>query len=247
MLPRYHACLGDIAQAERLFGELADLAERTSDLFAAHQASFGRLLRPTVEGDYDAAEVAAERVRTAGERALIDPTATALAYWGAIGMLRLLQGRWHEVDVSPTMSWPQPTLNAMFHASIAAGRASENDLEGTREALSHVDPTSLADLPREIYWTSLIALLAAACWRAHDTTRAAVLYEIAAPHADMFVINPGCIFLGAMHHHLGLLAGTLNRDDAGVHLDTAIELHRRVGAHIWVQRSKNALADLTAR
>jgi DNA-binding SARP family transcriptional activator len=247
VLPRYHACLGDIAQAERLFGELADLAERTSDLFAAHQASFGQLLRPTVEGDYDTAELAAERVRTAGERALIDPTATALAYWGAIGMLRWLQGRWHDVDVSPTMSWPQPTLNAMFHASIAAGRASENDLEGTREALSRVDPMSLADLPREMYWTSLIAMLAAACWHAHDTTRAAVLYEIATPHADMFVINPGCIFLGAMHHHLGLLAGTLNRDGAGVHLDTAVDLHRRVGAHIWVQRSKTALADLAAR
>jgi hypothetical protein len=179
MLPRYHACLGDIAQAELLFGELADLAEQTNDLFAAHQASFGQLLGPTIEGDYDAAEIAAEQVRTAGERALIDSTAPALAYWGAIGMLRLLQGRWHELNISSTMSWSQPTMNALFQASIAAGRASENDVEGTREALSRVDPMSLADLPREMYWTSLIAMLAAACWRADDTTRAAVLYEIA--------------------------------------------------------------------
>lgn len=247
MLPRYHACLGDIAQAELLFGELADLAEQTNDLFAAHQASFGQLLRPTVEGDYNAAEVAAERVRTAGERALIDSTAPALAYWGSIGMLRLLQGRWHELDITPTMSWPQPTLNALFQASIAAGRASENDVEGTREALSRVDPMSLADLPREMYWTSVIAMLAAACWRAHDTIRAAVLYEIAATHSDIFAINPGCIFLGAMHHHLGLLAGTLNLDDAESHLSTAVDLHRRIGARIWVRRSEDALADLAAR
>jgi hypothetical protein len=63
----------------------------------------------------------------------------------------------------------------------------------------------------------------------------------------MFAINPGCIFLGAMHHHLGLLAGTLNLDVADSHLSTAVNLHRRIGARVWVRRSEAALADVTAR
>lgn len=240
VLPRHHAVLGDIEAAERGFLDLAMLGERTGDPFAAHQATYGLSLRPTIEGDHDGAVAAAEQVRRAAERALVDPSGAAIGYHGTVGLLRVLRGDAYEVDRDTPVSWPQSTMQALGHAFTAVALVSGDDGDGARRVLEGIDPAALAKLPRDMYWSTMVALFAMACSAVHDEPRAEVLYELASPEPDQLVINPGGIFVGAVHHHLGVLAATTSRAGAEAHLDAAVEIHRRLGSRPWEQRTLRA-------
>ena len=72
----------------------------------------------------------------------------------------------------------------------------------------------------------------APCALAGDTARAAAVYERLLPHAERLHVRGvagGCD--GSVHHHLGVLAGTLGRrDDAERHFRRALERNARLGS-----------------
>ena len=70
------------------------------------------------------------------------------------------------------------------------------------------------------------------------------LYVLLLPFADQAVVSGVAItFKGAVAHHLGVLAATLDRAaDAVGHLEQAIALHERIGAVTWVLRGRYELA-----
>jgi hypothetical protein len=74
-----------------------------------------------------------------------------------------------------------------------------------------------------------------------------VLYELLAPYGDQFAFGYGGAW-GAVAHHLGLLAATLDRfDEAEARFAVAAATHERVGAPTWLARTRCEWAAVLLR
>ena len=103
-------------------------------------------------------------------------------------------------------------------------------------------PPVLRALPRDAYWLSMVWMLADAALGVRDPEIASVLYELAVPFEDITIIDPGCIYLGSMHHHLGVMARTFgNRKLAVGHLRAGLADHQRANAQTWMERTEALL------
>jgi DNA-binding SARP family transcriptional activator len=246
MLARVEAQLGDMPGALHLLEDLACLADETGDPVAAYHASARLVLAATIAGDFRAAEVGALAVREAGDRAHVDPTGGALAYFGTVGILAVLEGR---VDPNATpnvdLTFPQATMQALFIACGALVCVQSNNVEAARRALEPLTAEALVALPRDLYWPSLTWMLGATLPVLDDAERAGVAYSLAAPYARVFIVDGAGIFLGSMHHHLGLLAAAAGAErDAIAHLDAAVRAHRSIDATYWTAKSEHAREQL---
>src|SRR5262249_4925245 len=95
-----------------------------------------------------------------------------------------------------------------------------------------------------------LGLLAEACARISDRTRAPVLYDLLRPFAEqLLVTGPGAACLGPAARPAALLAAVLGRwDDALALLDLALDRTERMGALGWVaQTLSDRAAVLAAR
>jgi len=241
-LARVEAMLGEVALADAHFAELERLADVLDDPVARYHATYGDVLRTTMRSDYSAAIQAIERARDAGVRAMPDPSGPALGYFGSLGIIQLLQGVVSESYASfvpMETDWPQPTMDATFRAWAAVVSAERGDLESARAALRRLDRETLAALPHDPYWPSLIWLLSVALGAIEDRERAETVYELALPFAGVLIVDLGATFLGAMSHHLGVLAATFGADRvAADHLAAARGAHERLGADGWAAQSR---------
>jgi hypothetical protein len=111
--------------------------------------------------------------------------------------------------------------------------------------LDSIAPQELHDLPRDLYWLPMVSAVAAGCHASAAAAHADALYTTAIAYRTVFVLDPVCIFLGSMEHHLGLLAAAAgNVERAHEHLTAAIDAHRRLGCGPWTVRSQRALDNL---
>jgi len=190
--------------------------------------------------------LAIDRARDAGLAAMPDPTGPALGHYGSLGIIQLLQGSVPASLAPMETQFPTPAMDAAYRAYFAAVAAQRGDLDGAAAAIRHLDPATLIALPRDAYWPSLVWMLSTACEVLADQERAAVLYELAAPYADAIVVDLGATFLGAMAHHLGVLAATCGDDTrAGDHFRAARAAHERWGAEAWATTSQAAFDRMT--
>ncbi len=139
-------------------------------------------------------------------------------------------------------------MHASFLASQALGSVQSGDLDRARAAIQPVTPERLATLPCDLYWPLVVWMVAAVSHALNDRERALALLPFASPIADLYLIDPGGIFLGSMHHHTGLLAATAGESDAArSHLENAVAAHRRIGASQWLARSEHELLGISAQ
>jgi hypothetical protein len=129
----------------------------------------------------------------------------------------------------------------------ASSMAARHGHVGTaRSALAQLTPDELARLPRDHYWWAAVWLVAEACFACGDGSRARALYTAAVPFRSLFCVDPVCLFLGSMEHHLGLLAyASGDQTRAVAHLDIARDAHRRLGCARWAEltdRARDAVA-----
>jgi hypothetical protein len=92
-----------------------------------------------------------------------------------------------------------------------------------------------------------LVLLAPVCLRLGDRARAARIYELLLPFAELNVVaNPGGWFCwGSAHGALGALAAARGDDDAAErHLERAIAENHRLGARVWAITWQQELAAL---
>jgi tetratricopeptide (TPR) repeat protein len=241
-LARVEALRGEIAQAEQNFDELDKIADELDDPVARWHAKYGDVLRTTVAGDYAGALRALERVRDAGVLALPEPSGAAMSYFGSRGIVQLLQGEYPEWAAPMDTEWPLPTMDAAWNAWLAVVMIGRGNTEQAAASIRHLDAEALTALPRDPYWPSIVWLLSLAFDALADRGRAAVLYQLAVPFADIVVVDLGATFLGSMSHHLGTLATTAGDAVAArQHLQAAITTHTRLGADSWAANSKAAL------
>jgi DNA-binding SARP family transcriptional activator len=246
-LARIDAMLGDFVLADEHFAALEDLAETHDDPVARYHASLREVLRTTLRGDYSSAIEALGVERDAAVAALPDSAAAGLAYFGSLGIIQLLQGAVPDLAAIGPMetSFPMPTMDAAFRSWFAVLAAKSGDLEQAVTLIKHLDADALASLPRDPYWPSLVWLLSLAFNALADGDRANALYELALPYADIMIVDLGATFLGAMSHHLGVLASTFRAKKAAVdHFKSAIAAQTRAGADGWAAKSAAALDEL---
>ena len=241
-LARVEAMRGEVDGADGYLAELERLADDLDDPVARYHAAYRAVLDTTVRGDYSAAVAALERARDAGVHALPDPSAAALAHFGSLGIIQLLQDAVPESMAPIDTEWPQPTMDATYRVYFAVVSAARGDLDAAGAALANLDPGRLAALPHDAYWPSLIWLLSLALDALADGERAKVVYELAEPFAPVLIVDMGATFLGAMSHHLGVLATTFGASSrAADHFEAALAVHERIGAGGWATKSRAAL------
>lgn len=102
----------------------------------------------------------------------------------------------------------------------------------------------LADLPRDCNWIPALATLAEVVCGFGDAARARLVYEQLRPHAGQaVVIGTAAICWGSLDRFLGRLATTAGDVAAAiVHLETALQMNQRMGAHPVVAYTEVDLA-----
>ena len=90
--------------------------------------------------------------------------------------------------------------------------------------------------PVDEEWLVSTALLAEAAAHLGHVERSKELRERLLPYADRVAVCPPEICVGAVARPLALLA--TDAHEAGRHLAAAAELHERIGARPWLERTR---------
>jgi hypothetical protein len=102
--------------------------------------------------------------------------------------------------------------------------------------------------PPQRSWLNLLWALGRAVWELDAPAHAAALHELAAPVADLLVVDAGFMFIGAVAHHAGLGAAAAGRShEAGELVSSALAKHERLRSPHWTEASRRALEYLRAR
>src|SRR5262249_5560014 len=98
----------------------------------------------------------------------------------------------------------------------------------------------VSDIAEDSNWLAAVVLVSEACAFLGDEERAATLYEIVLPHAQLVAVaGIASACNGAIARALGLLAATLERwDDAVQHFEQALALNGRLGAPPFIVRTQ---------
>ena len=251
---RLIALRGDLMGAFALLEELETDALAADDLVCAHVGDLRLLLWATTWGDLSDAEEAIARIRRSADAALVDPAAAVLAEFGQRGFVRrLFAAEVETVDDAETHDhaetldapiWPLPTMRAIGIAGHAHTLADLGQHARAREVLGQLEVGSLASLPRDLYWMSMVWAVARACHAVGDEDRAVDMYGAAEPFQDLCIVESVFMFLGSMHHHLGLLASIFDPPRAAEHLEEALAVHTRLRSPHWMQQTNHALTQL---
>ncbi len=137
------------------------------------------------------------------------------------GFIDDIAARWPEMRI-----WP--ALKAWVGAELGAD-------EEVRTILGAISPSTPATLDENYLWWGTIVALTRAAISVGDQVWAQALYDLALPFARHNATIGLAAFLGAVAHHLGVLAGTLRRWDAAcAHLEAALERHQTMSARPFV-------------
>jgi hypothetical protein len=161
-----------------------------------------------------------------------------MAHGAHLVFLSWLRGRPDEVEVLLERLIAQPARGAQDWPKLLllayAGQARHADARRRLDSMTAGGRPGVA---------GLVAMVGA-CAQLGDARRAGRLSELLAPWAGHH-LAAGHIYLGAAHHHLGILAATAGRwDDGGGHFRAALAAHERLGARPWQALTAQAWAGM---
>ena len=212
--------------AERL---AAELGQPTLRWFVGHS----RVIRTLLAGDL----IKGERLIHANfELGQATGQADARVFFAAhLVQLRFEQGRIGELEEQVVEA---TTLYPTYQAHLALLHCESGRPDEARIGYERLAATDFASLPLDNGWMQAMAACALVCAHLGDRWGAAVLHGLLAPYSDQFVFAYGGAW-GAVAHHLGLLAATLDRfDEAEAHFAAAAKTHERLGAPAWLARTR---------
>jgi tetratricopeptide (TPR) repeat protein len=133
-----------------------------------------------------------------------------------------------------------------IRAEFAKVQASRNETEPARRTLDDLAKADFRDLPRDEHWLPAIGSFGSLACALEDTRRAALVYDLLAPYAELFMIHDLLrANSGSVAAVLGILAMLLGRhEDAAAHFEDAIARETAMDARVAVLTSKAAYARL---
>jgi hypothetical protein len=158
---------------------------------------------------------------------------------GQIAAIRAEQGRLNEIVPRlrryivelPTV---RVSSSLLAMALAETGRGNE-----AREVFGALAASGFEDIPFNAVWLRAVTDCALVCCRLGDTDQAGTLYSLLTPYADQLPVFALGTPNASVAHFLGVLAVTLgDLDAADAHFAAAHTTHDRVGAPIWLARTR---------
>ena len=234
--------LGDRTAVDVEFDVLAGLVDELRQPAQRWHLGTMRTMLALMEGRFDDADRLIEETVVIGQR--VENWNAVVSQRIALFVLRREQGRLGELATTISRSvheYPSLLRFACAQAHLEA------DLGREREARAHLDALLALDLEhehRDAEWLFSMALLPDPCAALTHALGAAELYPLLLPFEELYALAPIEGTFGSMARGLGVLATVLRRyDDAQRHLETAIEIERRMGGRPWLAHAHHDLAS----
>jgi DNA-binding SARP family transcriptional activator len=238
--------LGDLARADAANRETAALAERLRAPFYIVRALLHDASRATLQGRFDEASALTTRAMALADS--IGADWSLVAYAAQTAMLHWLQGRLDELEPALTAFASSFAQIPAFGCGLAFVHAIQGRRAEARAALDRYAADGFALVPRSDEWWLSLWLLAHVAALLGDRPRAAALYDLLLPDADLTVVDGGAwVCAGSVQVPLGILAACDGRlDDAAAHLAVGTERNRALGALPFVAQAQHAHAAVLA-
>jgi class 3 adenylate cyclase len=158
---------------------------------------------------------------------------------GQLAAIRAEQGRLGElierlrlyIDELPTVR-----VSSSLLALALAETGCSDEAQDVFDGLARSD---FVDIPFNAVWLRAVTDCAVVCCRLGDVDRAGVLHSLLAPYADQLPVFALGTPNASVSYFLGLLAAALSQwEVAGDHFSAAEAIHGRIGAPIWLARTR---------
>jgi DNA-binding SARP family transcriptional activator/tetratricopeptide (TPR) repeat protein len=231
--------------------ELGDVKAADDTLSAAHSAARTGRARGTVAfldaarallaGRLEDAEAEGVRAREAQRAGGAPPEVAETLFVRLLSCIRIVQGRLSEHEgARRAMAEGVTKLPATYFVVRAHAARERDDRDGAREAFEVALDHGLLDLPHGPTWTISLTWAAEICAWLEDRPRAARLYDLLAPFADVMTYQ-----YGPVGRPVGRLAQTLERhDEAEQLLRDAVALCERMDARAFLAMARQDLGEL---
>jgi class 3 adenylate cyclase/tetratricopeptide (TPR) repeat protein len=200
--------------------------------------SFVALLR----GDVDEAERSADDLLRLGTETG-QPDAVAL-YAALLIPVRWHQGRLGELEPLVAQVAADTPGVPGFIAALAHCRIEAGDPSGARELLDAAAADGFASIPRDVVWTTTIALWAEVAAHLGAADVAPMLVELLRPYHDHVAFAQTNTW-GPLADYLGMLETVIgNYEQADAYFDQAMAIHERFQAPFFLARTQLHRAEL---
>jgi class 3 adenylate cyclase/tetratricopeptide (TPR) repeat protein len=235
---------GDLDLAASLVEREHEQAARLNQPTASWLATYDRATQALIHGLLEEAERSAEDAcRIASDSG--EPESLAF-YAGQLVNIRFEQGRLGELEPMITEQVRANPGIPAFRGALALARCEAQLYGGAAEAIAVDADTRFAELPYDSNWLVGIVIYAEAAAQIEDLGAAATLRELLIPWRDQIAFNSATTW-GSVERQIGNLERVLGRPaEAERALTRAAELHERIGAPIWLARTRVDLAHLLA-
>jgi len=178
----------------------------------------------------------AQAAKDAGFGARTVELSAASILWG----VRLAQGRLHEFVGMARATSRERDRPGWVHAGEAQVWLAAGERDAARRAFGTAFDRGLLDAAHGFAWVTTMTGASAVCAELGDRERAAALYELLAPCADVM-----SVWCGPVARSVGGLALTLGRpDEAEAHLRSAVALCERMDAPTYLAMAQLDLGRL---
>jgi len=246
MMGYVHRAFVSLALGERDAADAAiDVYERlVGELRASGFVPQLRAMQARLDGRLDAVEALAQQGLVEGQRSY--PQNALVAFGGQMLDLRRAQGRVFELEGAVKGLADQFPLVPTYRAAVAQMYEEGDRFDETRAVFEELARGDFAAFPDDSLQPILLVILADVCHYLDDQPRAATLYEILLPLADLCIVYPfGAGSTGSASLPLGALATVLGRfADAERHFDDAIAMNRKLRAPTWVAEAQLGYARM---
>jgi class 3 adenylate cyclase len=231
---------GDFDQAHSLVEREAAVASRLSQPTADWMVAYDRATQALMHGLLEEAERWAEdagRIATASG----EPEAAAF-YAGQLINIRFEQGRLAELEPLIAAQADANSGIPAFRAALTLARCEAGMFAEAADAIAIDAAGEFAEMPYDSNWLCGIAIFAEACGQLGDARAASALHRLLAPWREQIAFNSATTW-GAVERHVGNMERVLGRLDLAEDcLTRAAELCERIGAPIWLARTRVDLA-----
>jgi len=217
---------GAIAAADAAIDSLEHHADRLRDLRARAYVPVHRARRAIMEGRYEDAQRLIKDAFAISQD--VEESTIPLIATGLLFTLSWAKGRPGGVEQELRRVAEALPYMQVWRLGLALIRAADGDRAEAERMWAGLAAAEFADIQRNNQWLITVTLAAELCAQLGDAARAAALYELLAPFAELSSVAPAGAYAGPVDRYLGLLAQTTgDAASAERHLRAGLELARR--------------------